>query len=640
MNELINSIFTWVQANPEWALLITFIISLAESLAVIGTIVPGTITMTAIGILSGTGVMRIDLTLIAASLGAIAGDVLSYIIGYVFRSHIPKIWPFTRYPYWLRYGQEYFKKHGIKSVFFGRFIGPLRAIIPVIAGMMHMKYLHFLLANIASAIGWSVAYIMPGVIIGAASAELSEGSSKKLILIIFGLIILFWLLSKILKIIYFKTRVYFKILIQRIWQYYRQNSLFLAAIKKLAPNNEIKHIKTLTLVIVFILLLIGLLFSLIFLYRNPNIFKFNTTFYLFVQTLRFSLLDNIFIILSFFTSTLCAVILYASVAIYLILTRYYKLLLFWSLLSIFCVIAPVLLNLTLPQAKLPNINFSVDQLIPISVTSGLIIFLINALKFNTKSYITGIFNLTLLTLLLASIAGHIYLGNIGLIKAMLAYLGAAILALIFWIFYRRDYAIQNPGKKELMIVISISLLLAMLISNILLFTQNKRLHSFHPDKSITLNAWWNNKVPVSYTSDLSGNQKEYINIQYYGSLQTFKNLLQKTGWREESKSVFLKLFIYAIGEKSRYHTPIFSRFYQNNKPAITMIHQNSDTIILHLWPADFLIQDGNKEFWFGVIYNKNKKNLEDPKIYLQKIEQQFNNKLVKDQNKEILLLKE
>ncbi|MDF1929064.1 hypothetical protein PGH45_01850 [Legionella pneumophila] len=70
----------WLQANPHWSLFITFLIALSESLAVIGSIIPGSVTMTAIGILAGSGIMRIDLTLLAATLGAICGDSLSYFL--------------------------------------------------------------------------------------------------------------------------------------------------------------------------------------------------------------------------------------------------------------------------------------------------------------------------------------------------------------------------------------------------------------------------------------------------------------------------------------------------------------------------------------------------------------------------------
>ena len=174
----------WLHDHPSWALFITFLISCAESLAIVGSIIPGSLTMTAIGMLAGSGVMPLDLTLCFAALGAMAGDGLSYLLGYVFSDRLSSIWPFTRYPNMMHYGQEFFARHGGKSVLIGRFVGPLRSIIPVIAGMMKMPQLHFFFSNLLSAIGWALLYIMPGYLIGTASHQLSSASAKRLVIFI------------------------------------------------------------------------------------------------------------------------------------------------------------------------------------------------------------------------------------------------------------------------------------------------------------------------------------------------------------------------------------------------------------------------------------------------------------------------
>ena len=43
-----------------------------------------------------------------------------------------------------------------------KFFGPVRAVIPVVAGMYHMKQLPFQIANITSAFLWSAGVIAPG----------------------------------------------------------------------------------------------------------------------------------------------------------------------------------------------------------------------------------------------------------------------------------------------------------------------------------------------------------------------------------------------------------------------------------------------------------------------------------------------
>ncbi len=50
---------------------------------------------------------------------------------------------------------------GIPGVFIGRFFGPLRAAVPLIAGILEMDYWKFQLANVLSAMLW--AYVLPGL---------------------------------------------------------------------------------------------------------------------------------------------------------------------------------------------------------------------------------------------------------------------------------------------------------------------------------------------------------------------------------------------------------------------------------------------------------------------------------------------
>ena len=178
----VQPLTAWITDHPNYALVITFAVAFAESLVIIGTLIPGSVTMTALGILVGSGVMRIDLTCLAAALGAVSGDAASYAIGYAYSDRLTQLWPFSRYPKWLNSGKDYFHRHGGKSVLIGRFVGPLRSIIPVIAGMMRMNRWHFFMANVVSGIGWAILYLLPGVLIGEASIQMSPENASKLFL--------------------------------------------------------------------------------------------------------------------------------------------------------------------------------------------------------------------------------------------------------------------------------------------------------------------------------------------------------------------------------------------------------------------------------------------------------------------------
>ena len=240
---------TWLRIHPDWALFITFIISFSESLAIIGSIIPGSVTMTAIGILAGSGIMRIDLTLLFACIGAILGDGVSYILGYILRDRLPTLWPFKRYPSWLEYGKNFFARHGGKSILLGRFVGPLRSIIPVIAGMLHMPKLEFIIANIGSGIAWSIVYVMPGILLGAASVQLSTEQATRLFILVLLILAFVWLSSRIIKWLVLRTQVFFETTVHDAWYSAKKTKRFGNILHYITPPHEINHQNTVALIV-------------------------------------------------------------------------------------------------------------------------------------------------------------------------------------------------------------------------------------------------------------------------------------------------------------------------------------------------------------------------------------------------------
>jgi membrane protein DedA with SNARE-associated domain len=192
MTELIQEMLAWIAANPHWAYLIIFLVAMTESLALIGMLVPGAVMMVGAGPPIAAGVLSFWPVMAWAVGGAIVGDGLSYWLGHHFRERLRLMWPFSRYPDSLSRGERFFEQYGGKSVAFGRFVGPVRAVIPVVAGMMGMDPKRFLVANVASAIAWAPAYIVPGIVLGA-SLELAAEATARLGVLALVLILTLWL---------------------------------------------------------------------------------------------------------------------------------------------------------------------------------------------------------------------------------------------------------------------------------------------------------------------------------------------------------------------------------------------------------------------------------------------------------------
>ncbi len=194
MSGFFQHLLDWVSANPHWAGVITFLMAFAESLAVVGVIVPGVAIMFALGALIGAGALNFYSMMTWAVAGAICGDGLSFWLGYRYRQQLTRLWPFRKHPGMLEKGIRFFKKYGGKSVILGRFFGPVRAVIPLVAGMMKMPRGQFLAANILSALIWAPAYLLPGMAFGA-SLELASEVAMRLVMVLILLVAALWFLG-------------------------------------------------------------------------------------------------------------------------------------------------------------------------------------------------------------------------------------------------------------------------------------------------------------------------------------------------------------------------------------------------------------------------------------------------------------
>jgi undecaprenyl-diphosphatase len=179
----IQAALGWIAQHNSWTLAVVFLVALAESLAVVGLAVPGAAAMVAAGAFIALGALEFWPTLLVATAGAITGDGISFWLGHRYRDRIRSVWPFRRHPDWLTRGEQFFHRHGGKSVLLGRFVGPVRPIIPVVAGMFGMQPVLFYAINVLSALVWAPAYLLPGMAFGA-SLSLASAVAARLALLL------------------------------------------------------------------------------------------------------------------------------------------------------------------------------------------------------------------------------------------------------------------------------------------------------------------------------------------------------------------------------------------------------------------------------------------------------------------------
>lgn len=193
-----QALIDYFSAHPHIALAAVFAASMLEALAIIGTFVPGSTVVFAGGVLVGLHVLSPGWAVALAVLGAVLGDGLSYELGRRYRSRIPGMWPVNRHPALLDGGRVYFERNGAKSVFLGRFLSPVRAIIPVVAGMAGMPPGRFYAMNALSALAWCAAHLAPGMLFGA-SLQVAGAVSSRLAVALVAIVAILWLSGKVLR---------------------------------------------------------------------------------------------------------------------------------------------------------------------------------------------------------------------------------------------------------------------------------------------------------------------------------------------------------------------------------------------------------------------------------------------------------
>ncbi len=172
--------FVFATAEPlahlgGWGYLALFLIALVESLIVFGSFIPGSVGIIFAGFLASQGYYSFWLLVLLSALGGIIGDSLSYWAG----SHGARFFKegnrFLKIKH-LERGKRFFANYGDKSILWGRFTGPLRPIIPFIAGVTNMDKKRFQAWNIGSAFVWVLFHLSLGYFFGTSLEAIEKWS--------------------------------------------------------------------------------------------------------------------------------------------------------------------------------------------------------------------------------------------------------------------------------------------------------------------------------------------------------------------------------------------------------------------------------------------------------------------------------
>jgi membrane protein DedA with SNARE-associated domain len=205
VNDLIAQVTSFLEANPRWIIAVAGIAAFEESLVIVGIFVPGTTLLALIGGMAGAGLVDPVQVAVAGIVGALAGDTLTYWLGRLFGPRILRWKVLRRYRRGIAQARLFFRRYGIWAVVIGRFFGPLRATVPLVAGVIRMRVIPFQIANVASALLWAPLVMSPGFLaargIGGVygidwSAWILIGIAATTTITVAGLFVSRWLLRR------------------------------------------------------------------------------------------------------------------------------------------------------------------------------------------------------------------------------------------------------------------------------------------------------------------------------------------------------------------------------------------------------------------------------------------------------------
>ncbi|MGD8907905.1 MAG: VTT domain-containing protein [Chromatiales bacterium] len=615
MSELLSQLVNWIAANPLWAGLAVFFVAFVESVAVFGLLVPGVVAMFAFGALIATGTLEFWPVFGWAVAGAVAGDGLSFWLGRHYQGHLRELWPFSRHPKTLQRGIDFFQRYGGKSVAIGRFFGPVRAIIPLVAGMLGMSPWRFFIANLLSALVWAPAYLLPGIVFGA-SLELASEVAFRLVLLLLLLLSLSWLLFIMARGLFRLIQPHATQLVQWAFDWGQLHPGFRSISSALAdPDHpEAKGLAGLATLLLVTTLLFVLLTGVVL--GGSLTAGMDQLVYTALQSLRSPWGDHL--MTAFSAPGDLASILLFTIGLGLLLwlrgerrATYYLL-----AASLFGLLAPWLLKVSLQIPRPPAVS---DALGPWSFPSAHVLRAVTLYGFFSIMLARSLqrqwrwLPYSLATLLIGAVSlSRLYLGvhwltdifgSLMLGTAWVAFLGIA---------YHRH--VERASRKRLMI--GAAVLLSCLAGWPALTWHDTHFRDYQPDRRITRapsRDWQENlaqQLP-RFRDDLRGTRDHPLNLALAGDPQCLLHRLSEHGWQPAQMLDWHNLLRLLSPHSELSRLPVLPQVHGDAHERAVFSKQQPDgtRLLLRLWSTNIRLLPGEVPLLIGNVSRQQHESL-------------------------------
>lgn len=162
MDALLQTLHDLVVEHRLLVCVILAVVTLLEALMLVGVLIPIMAVMLTAGALIATGSLHPVEVVVWCSLGAAAGDAISYLIGQRIGIRAVRHPAVARHRRTVARARLYTRRYGVLALLVARYLGPLRPFVPMAAGMTRMRDWLFHVVNTASAPLWVISVLAPG----------------------------------------------------------------------------------------------------------------------------------------------------------------------------------------------------------------------------------------------------------------------------------------------------------------------------------------------------------------------------------------------------------------------------------------------------------------------------------------------
>ncbi len=156
-----------IQTYDTWTYAIMFIVIFCETGLIITPFLPGDSLLFAAGAFAALGSLNLSLLFLIIFIAAVLGDFVNYSVGnYVGPKIFKKEKSLLFNKDYLLRTEEFYEKHGAKTIIAARFMPIIRTFAPFVAGIGKMNWLKFVAYNIVGALLWCILFLFGGYFFG------------------------------------------------------------------------------------------------------------------------------------------------------------------------------------------------------------------------------------------------------------------------------------------------------------------------------------------------------------------------------------------------------------------------------------------------------------------------------------------